>query len=802
MFVKLMSRTAIALTSLGVVFFFGLADEVTSRSSKIHSDENFNIHSPVDMTRDIGWNSIVEPLQVEEAVPVQADLDSCFIGRMEDYNLPGLAACIIKDGEIIWTGSYGWANIERGIEVSDTTVFEMYSISKTVVGVALMQLWEENLFELDDTINDYLSAFQVIHPQFPDTPITFLMLMTHTSSIMDEWGALLAVESIGVDSPIPLGEFLEDYLTPGGAYYSAEDNFGPWRPGTQYEYSNVGSALGGYLVEEITGVPFAQYCRDFLFTPLKMEETSWFLADLDTNTIAMPYRGIGDAFVPFGYLGLPVYPCGQLKTSVLHLARHLIAFMQRGQIDGVRILESSTVDLMTTIQLPEVSPALGIFWGRYGIYDRVVWGHIGGYTGGGSLMFYSKQENSGVIAATNHRLSYAAVLEIANELFDFASDYDLDGIVAGYDNCPVVYNPEQEDMDNDGFGNVCDNCIEISNPGQYDSDGDGRGDRCDDDDEDGIIDVEDNCPADHNPDQLDIDEDGLGDVCDNCEGDFNPDQGDDDNDSIGDECDPCTDTDSDGYGDPGYAANTCNEDNCPDIHNPEQGEAERGDITCDGLIDVLDVLGVVNHILGTDPLMGGPRGRADCNVDGNVNILDALGLVNVVLNIGDCGYSSSTFRYPLEEYEVSQDFGNFYRPTNRYHAGEDVIGAAGTPVYAIADGSISHSGWILGYGWTITIDHQSPEVYSLYGHLSTRRWKKRSGAVYKGELIAYLGDGDEISGLVDWLEPHLHFGIRTGSRYDYPSDASDNRWTAGYTYAYPTELGWLDPTDFIEENSR
>ena len=154
----------------------------------------------------------------------------------------------------------------------------------------------------------------------------------------------------------------------------------------------------------------------------------------------------------------------------------------------------------------------------------------------------------------------------------------------------------------------------------------------------------------------------------------------------------------------------------------------------------------------------------------------------------------------MDGYVVTQEFGVINQYAGRYHCGEDLDGDPGTPVYAIADGHISHSGQILGYGWLITIDHDDPRIYSLYGHVSTRRWKKREGEVKKGELIAYLGDGDEISGIFSWLQPHLHFGIRRGSRFNYPTDTTDYRWTAGFTHRYPTELHWLDPSDFLEEN--
>ena len=134
----------------------------------------------------------------------------------------------------------------------------------------------------------------------------------------------------------------------------------------------------------------------------------------------------------------------------------------------------------------------------------------------------------------------------------------------------------------------------------------------------------------------------------------------------------------------------------------------------------------------------------------------------------------------------------------KYHAAEDYHLPAGSPVYAIADGEISFSGRMGGYGWLIIIDHPQFDIYSLYGHLSPSRWYLDSGTVVeKGDLIAYLGDSDENGGSAkNPLVTHLHFGIRAGQRTDYPG-MGEWRWMAGWIKPCPADLGWLKPSAVI-----
>ena len=200
-----------------------------------------------------------------------------------------------------------------------------------------------------------------------------------------------------------------------------------------------------------------------------------------------------------------------------------------------------------------------------------------------------------------------------------------------------------------------------------------------DSDQDGVFNSYDNCPDEFNPQQENGDADDVGDICDNCPEQSNSDQADVDGDGIGDACDPCTDTDGDGYGDPGYEANTCEEDNCPDLSNPDQEDSDEdgvgdacedrpGDVNDDGMINVLDVLATINHILNIQILQGDALIRADCNGNGQINILDALGIVNVILGIGECAQGALKpvvtpevieFCTSLQSYLSPEDFATF-----------------------------------------------------------------------------------------------------------------------------------------------
>jgi len=286
-------------------------------------------------------------------------LDSFFIKIMESQKFVGIGACLIKNDRIIWRGNYGYAELETGKKISNESIFQLSSISKTVTAFALMKLYEDGLIGLDDSIDSYLS-FKFRNPYFPEKPITFRMLLNHTSGLADVTSTGLVVPSkvgrpksaIG-DSEMTLENYINQILIPGGRYYS-EEYFSKTEPGTEYNYSNIGYALLGYLVQRISGMDFSEFCRKNVFVPLEMNNTGWHLRDLDTSRVMYSYSFSPNDSVPSyrktRHFGEPGYPAGMLRTTMDDFSRFLVTILNHGRHGNIQLLKPATIDTMLSPQ--------------------------------------------------------------------------------------------------------------------------------------------------------------------------------------------------------------------------------------------------------------------------------------------------------------------------------------------------------------------------------------------------------------------------------------------------------------------
>ena len=356
---------------------------------------------------------------------VTAPPDDYIDSLFANYNITGLAACAFHGDSLIWDGYFGIKNYDYVDSlVNQTTLFFCWSISKPVMAIQFMQLWEDGLVDLDADVSDYL-PYTVENPYYPDDAITSRMILSHTSSLAAVT-LMLPGEVEAADTTYSNVEYVEEVYVPGGIWFDPGECFHDNPPGSVFVYNKHRSqAVLGAMIEQLS--PYSDslelHCRQYLWDPLGMDLTSYLIGNVDTLNMAMPYDGGGN---PHGYLATPSYTGWLLKSNPLELAVPLIAVMQGGEIGGVRILEEATVDTMLTAHFPSADPTQGLGWFKIDDYQgtgRTIWGHHGGSgsNGGENEFFFCPDENSAVVILTNSCPAYL-VRNTMTMLFDYVQE--------------------------------------------------------------------------------------------------------------------------------------------------------------------------------------------------------------------------------------------------------------------------------------------------------------------------------------------------------------------------------------------
>jgi len=275
------------------------------------------------------------------------DIDVEIQNYMDKYDLPSISACVIKNNTIVWQKSYGYADVNNQVPATKETIYPIASVSKLIVATAAMQLVEQGILELNKDINDYI-PINIRNPHFPDIPITPKMLFTHTSGLAwpQSQDHSKLWDSFGPDSAPGLTEWVPQFLIPGGEYYQANI----WKntePGKFELYSNTGTCLLAYIVEQLSGKDFRSYCKENIFDPLEMFNTSYYYSPLDPEKLATLYLNNNAIVLPYDDR---LFASGLLKTSIEDLSHFLMAYINKGEYNGHQILNKSSVDDLMTIQ--------------------------------------------------------------------------------------------------------------------------------------------------------------------------------------------------------------------------------------------------------------------------------------------------------------------------------------------------------------------------------------------------------------------------------------------------------------------
>jgi CubicO group peptidase (beta-lactamase class C family) len=349
---------------------------------------------------------------VTPAAPLtQADVEGWLDGlipySLDHGDIAGGVVVVVKDGQILAEKGYGYADVAKKTPVDpEQTLFRPGSISKLFTATAVMQLVEQGKLNLDADVNQYLD-FKI--PARDGQPITLRNIMTHTAGFEETLKGLMG------DIPVPLGTYLKSWIP---------ERVFP--PGKIPAYSNYASALAGYIVQRVSGEPFADYAQNHILTPLGMTHSS-FQQPLPPALLSHMSKGYVTASSPASYYEMvAVAPAGALAATGADMGKFMLAHLQNGTFNGAQILKPETAIAMHAAQ-PKIYPALNAM--ALNFYEQSRNGHRVIAHNGGTQYFHSDlhlfiDDGVGIFISLNSPGREGAASELHDALFHgFADRY-------------------------------------------------------------------------------------------------------------------------------------------------------------------------------------------------------------------------------------------------------------------------------------------------------------------------------------------------------------------------------------------
>jgi len=340
---------------------------------------------------------------ISEVVALERMVDSAMTAAMTRHHVPGGVFVAVRDTGVVLARGYGSAD-ERGTRVDpERTIFRVASVSKVFTATAAMRLVEQGRIALDEDVNRPLRRFRV--PETSDPPVTLFHLLTHTAGFDDR---NVARKARTPDGAVPLGDYLSR---------RQPDRIRP--PGRLLCYSNHGMALAGFLIEEVSGMPFARFMHDSLFAPLGMTRSSFAPRPVVPADLAVGHDDSNPPR-PIAYDYVQTAPASMMTSTGSDVARFMIAHLRGGTSPGWRMLGAAAVEEMHRRQFAQHERLPGIalgFWERFQNGERALW-HDGDGAGFASLLYLLPGQQTGFFVAFNGSGGGAAREEVLDALLD------------------------------------------------------------------------------------------------------------------------------------------------------------------------------------------------------------------------------------------------------------------------------------------------------------------------------------------------------------------------------------------------
>jgi CubicO group peptidase (beta-lactamase class C family) len=324
---------------------------------------------------------------------------------MQQTGMPGFAIAVVEDQKVVYSVGFGVKELGSKEPISTRSLFHMASITKPFVATAIMQLWEQGKVDLEAPVVKYLPYFRLKDERY--SRISVRQMLSHLSGMPD-------VQDYEWDKPQYDDGALERYVR------SLSDRPLIAEPGTKFQYSNMAFEVLGDLIAKASGMSFEDYVKRHILEPLGMGQSNLLVKQTDPQLLTSPHVlsasydvEVGKVF-PYNRMHSP---SSTLYSNVLEMSRWATANMNRGELDGKRILKAATYDVMWK-PAGEQFQQVGISWFLNRYKENKLVTHSGGDVGFVSNLVLLPEKKIAVVMMSNYdraplRLITFAALDVA-----------------------------------------------------------------------------------------------------------------------------------------------------------------------------------------------------------------------------------------------------------------------------------------------------------------------------------------------------------------------------------------------------
>jgi D-alanyl-D-alanine carboxypeptidase len=361
-----------------------------------------------------------------------AELEA-YIKKLTDFGTPqGISLAVVRNNQTIYSKGFGWTDHPRKIPATPDAVYHWYSITKIVTAIAVFQLHEKGVLQLDDPVVRYLPFFKVKYPSDSSKIITIRNLLNHSSGLPDAKLDLVKWVHYEGEPSVNQTAFVKKILPKYSKLM--------FEPGDYSQYTNIGFMVLGAIIEKVTGQTYEDYIRQNILAPLGMNHTDFIYTKamepyeaagsnpvFNFNTILIPFvrgkivRESSQNHIWFNRFYNDQTPPSGLIGSLADASRLAMAYLNNGELDGKRILSKESVFMMThdgykkaKNQKTQDTFRQGFAWQTWSGPERLVILHDGGGPGFFTKIELIPDENLGFIIFTNDVSNRDKINKIVN----------------------------------------------------------------------------------------------------------------------------------------------------------------------------------------------------------------------------------------------------------------------------------------------------------------------------------------------------------------------------------------------------